>query len=105
VAENRQHPRKAVELPVAFQVGEEGIVEAWCTDIGVGGMYVETTTPAPYGAELVVYLELPGMKEDAALKATVRWVKKGQGMGLQFGVMGVRETHGILALTQRPSLY
>jgi Tfp pilus assembly protein PilZ len=105
VAENRQHPRKPIQLPVGFQIGGGDIVEAWCTDISLGGMYVETDTPAAYGAQLVVYIELPGMKEDAALGATVRWVKKGQGMGLQFGMMGARETHGILTVvSQRNSI-
>lgn len=101
MAENRQHPRKAIQLPVAFQVAGGELVEAWCTDISLGGMFVETDSPAPYGAPLVVYMELPGLKEDASLSATVRWVKKGQGMGLQFGVMGARETHGVIALVNQ----
>jgi len=31
-------------------------------------------------------------------QATVRWRQKGVGMGLQFGVMGARETHALIQL-------
>lgn len=98
MAENRQHPRRTIQLPVAFRVAGGGIVEAWCTDISLGGMFVETETPAAYGAQVIVHIALPGLKEDAELASTVRWVKKGSGMGVQFGVMGARETHALIEL-------
>jgi Tfp pilus assembly protein PilZ len=102
VADNRQHPRKIIRVPVAFQLeGAEEIVEAECTDVSLGGMFVETDAPGPYGAALVVYIQLPDMEQDAALTGTIRWVKKGVGMGVQFGVMGARETHGIIELVRR----
>ena len=102
MAENRQYPRRAVQVPAAFQIaGAESVVEASCTDVSLGGAYLETPTPAAYGAQVVVYLALPGLKEDAALSSTVRWVKKGEGMGVQFGVMGARETHALIELLQR----
>jgi PilZ domain len=97
VSENRKHPRKAIELPVGFQQGEGEIVEAWSRDIGIGGMFISTETPAPYGARLKIYMELPGVQGDATIESTVRWTEKG-GMGVQFGVMGVRETHAILQI-------
>lgn len=101
MADNRRHPRKPIRVPVAFQVGDEGVVEAWCTDLSLGGMFVETETPAAYGAPVTVYIQLPDMEEDAVLLSTVRWVKRGVGMGVQFGVTGARETHGIVELLRR----
>jgi hypothetical protein len=97
VSEMRKHPRKAIELPVAFQQGDGPIIEAMSRDIGIGGMFISTDTPAPYGTELKIYMELPGLTSDAIIPSTVRWTEKG-GMGVQFGLMGVRETHGILKL-------
>jgi type IV pilus assembly protein PilZ len=60
-------------------------------------MFVETPTPAPFGAAVLVYLRLPGMKQEVAIRSTVRWTKP-DGMGVQFGVMGARETHALTEL-------
>lgn len=100
MTEHRQHPRKSTQLPVAFQVDGGARVEASCRDISLGGMFVETPAPAPYGAAIVVYLSLPGLRAETAIRSTVRWTKKGAGMGVQFGVMGARETHALVELIQ-----
>ena len=95
--EHRQHPRKNLSSSVAFQIGEGPRVEATCQDVSLGGMYIETSEPQPYGTALYVLLRLPGMKQEAQIKATVRWWKP-TGMGVQFGVMGARETHALMTL-------
>ena len=94
--ENRQHPRKELHPPVAFQVGDGPRIDAVCHDISLGGMFIETSEPARFGQKVRVMLTLPGMKSETVVEATVRWTKP-SGMGVQFGVMGARETH---ALTQ-----
>jgi type IV pilus assembly protein PilZ len=93
--DNRKHPRKAVEAAVAFQIGEGPRVDARCRDVSLGGMFIETTPPLPYGAKLRIYLPLPGL--DAGIECVVRWAKP-DGMGVQFGVMGARETHALTRL-------
>ncbi|MBK8256496.1 MAG: PilZ domain-containing protein [Polyangiaceae bacterium] len=98
--ENRQHPRKSIDLPAGFQREGGERVAASCRDISLGGAFLETAEPAPYGSTVKVFLMLPGLREEAALAATVRWVKKGEGMGVQFGVMGARETHAIIQFIQ-----
>ena len=102
MTEHRQHPRKSISWPVAFQIASGPRVDATCRDISLGGMFVETPQPAPYGAEIVVYLSLPGLRDESVIKATVRWTKRGEGMGVQFGLMGARETHGLIELIQAP---
>lgn len=99
MTEHRLHPRKSVRLPVAFQLAEGELVEAECRDISLGGMFIETGAVLPYGAALVVYLALPGLGE-TSVKGVVRWTKKGEGMGVQFGTMGARETHALISLLQ-----
>ncbi len=100
VTEHRQHPRKSVQISVAFQTQGGARVEASCRDISLGGIFLETESPLPYGAVLTVFLGLPGLKQEAIVQATVRWTEKGKGMGVQFGVMGARETHALLQLIQ-----
>ena len=97
MSENRQHPRKVIEVEVAFQVGDGPRIEARCHDVSLGGMFVETDRPAVYGTALKVFLKLPGLKQETTVPSTVRWSKP-MGMGVQFGVMGARETHALTAL-------
>ena len=94
--DHRQHPRKSVQSTVTFQYEDGPRVEATCRDMSLGGMFVETTTSVPFGAAVTLYLPLPGM-HSATIKATVRWTKP-DGMGVQFGVMGARETHALMKL-------
>ncbi|MEZ4294526.1 MAG: PilZ domain-containing protein [Polyangiaceae bacterium] len=96
--ENRQHPRRSIELPAAFQFEGGDRVPASLRDVSLGGVFLETEAPAPYGARIVIHVKLPGLKDESTIQATVRWVKKGSGMGVQFGVMGARETHALLSL-------
>jgi hypothetical protein len=97
LSENRHHPRRIIETEVAFQVGEGPRIEATCRDLSLGGMFIETPAPLPYGARLRLYLPLPGLRGGATIEAVVRWSQP-TGMGVQFGVMGARETHALTRL-------
>jgi type IV pilus assembly protein PilZ len=57
-------------------------------------MFVETSAPFPFGTEVIVHLRLPAYKEEFLLPAVVRWTRQ-DGMGVQFGLLGARETHAI----------
>ena len=95
--ENRKHPRKSITSEVAFQVGDGPRIEARYRDIRLGGMFVETETTLPYGAQLRLFLRLPGLRDETVIDATVRWWKR-EGMGVQFGRMGARETMALTLL-------
>ncbi|WP_438023188.1 PilZ domain-containing protein [Sorangium sp. So ce233] len=94
--DHRKHPRKPVELSIAFRMGDGPRIDGRCRDISLGGMFIETTSPAPFGASVEVLLSLSGLKQPAVIPSIVRWTTP-EGMGVQFGVMGARETY---ALTQ-----
>ena len=97
MSENRQYPRKIVASEVAFQVGDGPRIDARCRDVSLGGMFIETAAPSPYGTRLRVYAQFPGLRGEATIEAVVRWAKPG-GMGVQFGSMGARETHALTVL-------
>lgn len=97
MSENRQHPRKAIATEVGFQIGDGPRTEARCRDVSLGGMFIETATPVPYGTPVRIYARLPDMPGEALIEAIVRWAKP-DGMGVQFGRMGARETHGLTVL-------
>jgi type IV pilus assembly protein PilZ len=96
-AEKRQHPRQSVQLPVAFQREGGPRIDGLSRDMSIGGMFVETSAPAPFGSTVQIFMTLPGLKQEFTVKATVRWTEQ-DGMGVQFGLMGVRETHALTRL-------
>lgn len=104
VVELRRHPR--VPLGVAVQYTARGASESatgTSRDISIGGMFIQTATPPPFGTELVVRVELPGQRAPLSLPAIVRWTRVGQGMGVQFRMLGARETYAITELTRAAS--
>jgi len=103
VVEQRHYQRAPIDLAVEF--GAKGATErraGRAKDLSVGGMFVQTDDPLPFGTQLVVHLTLPRAARPLALPAVVRWVRAGAGMGLQFGLLGARETHAITELTKAP---
>ncbi len=101
--EKRKYARAAIDLPVQFAVkGRGGSASGVGKDLSIGGIFIETDAPAPFGAEIVVRLRLQTPSndhQDFDLPAIVRWVRR-DGMGVQFGLMGAIETHAITELTK-----
>lgn len=96
VTEARQHPRSQVELAVTVVRGQSELV-AKSRDISLGGMFLFVDAPPPYGTVLTLRLTFPGAKAETTIKATVRWTTQ-NGMGVQFDMMGARDTHALTEL-------
>jgi len=92
--EQRRTPRVAIELRVEVTARDSGEkFPGVARDISLGGMFIETALPAPFGSAVLVDFSLPGESEPMLLPGTVRWTKAGAGaMGVQFGLLGARET-------------
>jgi hypothetical protein len=100
VVELRRYNRVPVAVPVEFsEKGKEARERGKSKDLSIGGMFIETVRPLAFRAELVVYLALPGQSASFALPGVVRWTGAG-GMGIQFGLLGARETHAITEATK-----
>ncbi len=100
VEQRRSLPRATLNQPLAFKrKGSDEALGGVGRDISVGGMFIETETPAAFNTEIVVVTNLPGEHAPLSLPAVVRWTKPG-GMGVQFGLLGARETHVITELTR-----
>ncbi|MBX3260775.1 MAG: PilZ domain-containing protein [Labilithrix sp.] len=99
--EKRRYARASIDLPVQFAVkGGAEAARGIGKDISIGGMFIETDTPAPFGADVVVRVRLRTPSSDGQdfdLPGVVRWVRAG-GMGVQFGLLGALETHAITEL-------
>lgn len=94
--EKRQHARKPVNLPASITLlASQAQYPGTCRDLSIGGMFVETQARAAFGDKLSVSLDLPG--GPVVMQAVVRWTAP-DGLGLQFGLMGARETHAIVTI-------
>jgi len=93
--ELRRTPRAPIDADVEYTIGKAPErLKGRARDISVGGMFVFVEQPAPFGAEVTITVTLPGQRVPFVLPGVVRWVGNG-GMGVQFGLIGARETHAI----------
>jgi type IV pilus assembly protein PilZ len=97
VQEQRRHFRKPTDLAVQFHVGDGPRRPGLCRDFSLGGMHIDATETAPFGANVTVHVQLGDAHSHSALPGIVRWVKEGS-MGIQFGLLGARETYAITEL-------
>lgn len=93
MSEKRSHERFLVSLPVV--VVHDGREHTGTSrDVGIGGMFVSMEAPPPFGSEVIVRVTLPAMKQESALRATVRWHRR-EGMGIQWQGLRAREVWAI----------
>jgi PilZ domain-containing protein len=98
IVELRRHHRVPFTEPVAFsRKGSDKHSSGESEDISLGGMFIKTAMPEPFGSEIVVHVHVPGEPSAYALPGIVRWTGGG-GMGVQFGLLGAKETHTITEL-------
>lgn len=95
-ADRRRISRVGVELVIELELEGGRRVSGVALDVGLGGMFIESVEVPAYGSELTVLISGGALR----LPATVRW-SSGNGMGVQFGLLGARETHAVAELVER----
>jgi hypothetical protein len=93
--EQRRFARCPIDQELSFILkGEVEPRRGVGKDIAVGGMFIVTALPLPpFGAEVTVITRLPGGgATEFRLPGVIRWMRP-DGMGVQFGMLGARETH------------
>jgi len=73
--------------------------DAVVVDLSMGGFYIESTTAPPFGSNVTLRGDFPSAP-GVQLPAVVRWGKPG-GFGVQFGLLGAKETHLLAAMVQK----
>jgi len=99
-SEKRVHPRAAIELVVSCERRGAPAIAGTARDIGLGGIFVESSESLAFGTEVVIVTHLGGTGAPVRLPGVVRWTKV-NGFGVQFGLLGARETHLISLLFKR----
>ncbi|MGH7282415.1 MAG: PilZ domain-containing protein [Polyangiaceae bacterium] len=102
MTELRRTPRARLDADVDVAIAGEHHAGR-SRDISNGGMFLEASVVPEFGAEVIVTLTMPGQKAPFAIPGVVRWTRDG-GMGVQFGLLGARETHAITEFVARSSI-
>ncbi len=99
--EKRRHHRVPLEATVTCRStdSESFQCEATAQDISLGGMYLRSANQPPLGRKLELSFQLPGNQTPLRLPAVVRWFAN-DGFGVQFQLLGAKETHAITRYTQ-----
>ena len=98
--DKRVHPRVPIETDVVCELRDGTRFGGVAKDVSVGGMFVQCADTLPFGTDLVVVGKLPGTPAELRLPGVVRWAKPG-GVGVQFGLLGARETHAIARILKQ----
>jgi Tfp pilus assembly protein PilZ len=96
----RNHRRLPVALPCDWRVKEaRDRVVSELLDIGPGGAFVKTATPAPDGTSVVIEVIPPGGAAPLSIEGRVAWVRSDDqaGMGIEFRC---RDTGGLRRLKE-----
>jgi type IV pilus assembly protein PilZ len=95
--EKRSYPRVSIDLEVSCEVDGKPAFAGNGRDISLGGMFIDAAEVPAFGTKITVVARLPGINDASRLPAVVRWSSPG-GFGVQFGLLGARETHAITRL-------
>jgi type IV pilus assembly protein PilZ len=97
VQDKRVHARVPIEVEVSCELQDGRTIAGVAKDISLGGMFIECPEALPFGTELTIIGQIAGISGETRLPGVVRWSKTG-GIGVQFGLLGARETHAITRL-------
>lgn len=95
--EKRAHYRRTIRVALACHRGNGEAFGGHSKDLSFGGMFIESDELPAFGEQLVVAMAFPGSPDEFRFPAVVRWAAPG-GFGVQFGLLGARETHAIAKL-------
>lgn len=97
--DDRRESRTPFRAAVCF-TGPAGVEERGAArDLSLGGMFIETAAPLPFGTRVVVSIPLPSSPATLQVAAVVRWVDD-SGIGVQFMNLGALETHQLVELSR-----
>jgi c-di-GMP-binding flagellar brake protein YcgR len=95
----RRYQRTPVDLDITFTPGgdDASVLRGRARDLSLGGMFIETRTPLAFGTPIVITLF--NGESSMLLPAISRWTRE-DGMGVQFGLIGAKDTHAITEMTR-----
>lgn len=99
--EKRAQSRSVVRIAVTCTTDGGATITGMSRDLSTGGIYVEAAEIPAFGTKIELRLDAPGLR-DAAVPGIVRWTKA-DGFGVQFQLLGARQTHALAELVRKGS--
>ena len=96
----RKNERKPIALGVEIRDKAGAASRGRTANLSIGGAFIVTPSPGPYGAAVTLVVDVPGYPSGAVIEAIVRW-RDNSGMGVQFGLMGPKLTNALIELLRR----
>ena len=98
MGDKRRFSRVDYQAPATYARKGDSTQRACETkDIGLGGLFLTSADAETFGTEVEV--QLFHGADALTLRGVVRWLAPG-GFGVQFGMLGARETHAITELVR-----
>lgn len=91
----RAHRRVHAGLCVDCELPDGRVSRPLLRDVSAGGAFIETVEQPALGAWLKVTIACQALPSALRLTAVVRWTSA-EGFGVQWGLLGVRETRALL---------
>ena len=95
--EKRRHQRVRLAIDIICKPAGGEPFKAVAKDISLGGMFVASEVNPTFGTQMTIEILLPGQKAPFNLPSVVRW-NLPEGFGVQFGLLGAKETHALTRL-------
>ena len=82
--ENRRDTRYSYRTRIRLEYEDGSIQEGMVSNISLGGALVMTEPLPAFGQKVRLHIVLPGVPDECVIPCIVRWIKEGEGAGLQF---------------------
>jgi len=92
----REHQRVEAEVQADCTSGGQTF-RGVATDVSLGGAFIETEQRPQFGSEIRLDLHVGGKLGTLSCSGKVRWSNE-RGFGMQFGLLGARDTHALVQL-------
>jgi len=93
----REHHRVTAAFAVTCQLEGGVTLTGVARDLSLGGAFVESGTIPPFGTPVTLSLRFAADGPELRFPGLVRW-SSDRGFGMQFGLIGARETHDLIKL-------
>lgn len=80
----RKYNRFQFTTDVKISLGDNRSQAGVLVNLSLGGAFIETAPPLPYGARVKLQIKLPGVPDTCEIPCIVRWARSATGAGLQF---------------------
>ena len=82
--DKRTNTRVPYEAEIDVELNEETRNKGLLVNISTGGALIKNEPLPTFGEKLLIYIDIPGVPNRCVIPCIVRWIKQGEGAGLQF---------------------